>query len=376
MTVPVSSGGKSLLVVLVLTFGAPASAQAQGLEGLGPPGQLKQDASPKIIQFEDSLHKHLNERYRDSKSALTADPKLRNFARRHARLAASGQVQSTELKDRIKKQRIAPHGYHFQFLAGPNEKAVINAVRRDQALTDALGGDFARIGVGAFLAPADKPFFQVMILLAKDIDPRAGKPGLTAAQTDAVMKGAVLDMEQRCYQNQLERDPNFGGQALFEFLIGAQGAVKEVKLLRSPGDDNFELCLLGIARKLKFPEPYKGVPVTLRHPVRFQPAQGKKILGKLSDGQVRATFARAAADFRACYRQRLEALGRKELAGQILLSLDVTPAGSVSAIDVVDNTTLDKRLEACVVQRVKTLRFPEPKYGGPVNITFPLEFGS
>ena len=292
------------------------------------------------------------------------------------RLAASVQVQSTEEKDRIKKQSIAPHGYHFQFLAGPTEKSVVDAVRRDRALTDALEGDFARIGVGAFLAPADKPFFQVMILLAKDIDPRAGKPGLTVAQTDAVMKRGVQNMEQRCYQEQLERDPNFGGQALFEFLIGAEGAVKEVKLLRPLGDDNFQLCLLGVARKLKFPEPYKGVPVTLRHPVRFQPAQGKKVVGKLSDGQIRATFARAAADFRACYRQRLEARSRKELAGQVLLSLDITPAGSVSAIDVVDNTTLDKRLEACVVERVKTLRFPEPKYGGPVNVTFPLEFGS
>ncbi|MEO1174315.1 MAG: TonB family protein, partial [Myxococcota bacterium] len=281
-----------------------------------------------------------------------------------------------DIPDLVESRKLAPFGYYFQFAVGADRRSILAAIRKDRELSKAISADYARIGIGAFFAQADKPFYQVLLLLAKDIDPRAGQPGLSKAETDPVMEQAVEQMKAECYDPKLKENPNFKGQALFELVIDGDGAVATQTLLRGLRNELFDGCLLNVVSGLRFPKPYKGVPVTLRHPVLFKPPQGDRIVGKLSDGQIRATFASAALDFRKCYNARTEKLKGRKLSGRIQVSVAVTPAGNVSSVKVVENSTKDGTLQSCVVSRINKLRFPQPKYGGPVTIDFPLDFGS
>ncbi|MEM6730772.1 MAG: AgmX/PglI C-terminal domain-containing protein [Myxococcota bacterium] len=363
-------------VSALVTLCASTGVRAQGLKGLGPPGGLKSVTPPEVLSLETALLGSINTRYRKKMSSLRNDERLRGFSRAQAQRAAKGEVRADAVPGLIKSRNLAPFGFYYQFVFGADEAEVLKAVRKDRGLSKALGEDYARIGIGAFLAPAEKPFFQVMFLLAKDIDPRAGQPGLSKAQTDPVMDAATESMRRDCYDLELQDNPNFKGQALFEVRIGAAGTVEEAKLLRGVEEDRFDPCILALVNQLTFPKPYKGIPVTLRHPVRFRPPQGDKILGKLSDGQVRSTFARAGLEFRGCYNRRLEKLKGKKLKGRLELSVDVSKTGKVASVDIVKDTTLDLKLQNCVTAIVLKLRFPEPKFGGPVNVSFPLDFGT
>ncbi len=359
--------------ILSLLLG-PCVAHAQGLEGLGPPGGLNK-VSPETAKVESELLSHVNTTYRKGKTALRADNTLRGFARAQAERVARGQANAGELPKLIDSRKLAPFGYYFQLIYGESAQQLFAAIKKDRELREALGGEFARVGIGGFFAPAEEPFFQVMLLLAKDRDPRAGQPGLSKSQTDPVMNGAANAMRASCYDLELQRNPNFSGQVLFEIRIGPRGHVDSAKLLRGIDKTRFDPCVLSVVNGLQFPEPYKNIPVTLRHPIRFSPPQGGKVVGLLTDGQVRSTFARAAPEFRKCYNARLKQLMGKKLKGRMLLSVDVSKTGDVTHVDLVDDTTLDIPLQNCVTATAAKLRFPEPKYGGPTTVSFPLDFG-
>ncbi|MEO0811444.1 MAG: TonB family protein [Myxococcota bacterium] len=360
------------LSIAVLTSTFPA--YAQGLTGLGPPGGLSK-VPPEVTRMENALLGKINTIYRKKTSELRADTKLRGFARAQAERAARGQSKASELPALIESRKLAPFGYYFQFVFGETEAKLLKAIEKDRALAKSLSGEFSRIGIGAFLAPAETPFFQVMLLLAKDLDPRAGQPGLSKAQTDPVMNQAAKTMKDSCYDLALRKNPNLRGQVLFELRIGPRGHVDSAKLLRGVEADQFDPCVLSVVQTLRFPEPYKGVPVTLRHPIQFNPPQGTKIVGLLTDGQVRSTFARVAPNFRKCLNDRLEQLMSKKLKGRIELEVDVSKTGNVTKVKIVDDTTLDEPLQRCVTSLVEKLRFPEPKYGGPTTVRFPIDFG-
>lgn len=361
--------------LLILTLLAtPGVSRAQGLEGLGPPGGLNR-VSPEAAKIETELLIHINREYRKEAPPLRVDETLRGFARAQAERVARGQANASELPKLIESRKLAPFGYYFQLIYGENAQQLYAAIKKDRELRQSLSGDFARVGVGGFLAPAEEPFFQVMLLLAKDMDPRAGQPGLSKAQTDPVMDAAANQMRANCYDLELQRNPNFGGQALFEIRIDPTGQVDSAELLKGVEPNRFDPCILAVVYGLRFPEPYGDKPVTLRHPVRFTPPQGGKILGLLTDGQVRSTFARAAPEFRKCYNDRLKQLMGKKLKGRIVLSLDISKQGNVENVDLVDDTTLDLPLQNCVTAIASRLRFPEPKYGGPTTVSFPLDFG-
>lgn len=360
--------------LLVLFLVAALEAQAKTPTPVSQRRLLGSTAT-KIDALEDTILTRINREFRRTKSPLVSDPRLKNFARRYATLAAQGQITSEIIPQRLHARRLGRFGYHFQFVAGTHEREILDAIRRNKTLMDYIRRDFARAGVGVFHAPAEPPFFQVMIILAKDPDPRTQQPGLTTLQTDKVMSAASVEMRDRCYQEVLERDPNFSGHALLELTINNEGTVGDVKLLNTLGDDVMDRCIQEVVGKLTFPKPSNALPVTLRHPMRFTPPQGQPVVGKLTDGQIRATFARSAAEFRDCHQRRLQALGRSQLNGRITLALKVDSTGRVREAGATENTTFDEALRQCVVTHARTLRFPEPQYGGSVEVVFPLDFG-
>jgi TonB family protein len=366
-----------ILLASLLTHASGASPESvfhkpQGLSGLGPPGGLLKTVDPKVLRFETQLLASINDaRQGQEKPSLAMDERLRRFARREAELAATGSPEAGTVGERIKRQGLAPYGHYIQFSFGKAPQQLLKALRRDASAWAALRGDFARAGIGAFWIPDDDPGFQVAVLVARDPDPMAGKPGLSREQTDSVMAGAVPKIKL-CYDHALRKQPNLRGSLLLQMVIDERGKVSEAQLLRGLGADAFDLCALAVARALQFPKPYKGKPVTLRHPMRLVPPQGDRRVGRLTDTQISGTFRAAASDFRACYDARAKA--KPGLKGAITVAGTVATDGRFGDVEIIDDELADAALSRCVLRRAKRLRFPAPEHRGEVDVTFPVRF--
>jgi TonB family protein len=76
------------------------------------------------------------------------------------------------------------------------------------------------------------------------------------------------------------------------------------------------------------------------------------------------------AEVRACYERALKRRG--DLGGKLVLRFTLTPAGTVAAVDVDEDTLGDAGVIACVRQAVMRWRFPAPPRR--VEVTFPFVF--
>jgi len=75
---------------------------------------------------------------------------------------------------------------------------------------------------------------------------------------------------------------------------------------------------------------------------------------------------------RACYETRLAE--HPELTGRVTVRWTIAISGEVTQAEVVSSTLNDDEAERCVVCRVQRMRFPEPRTGGEVVVTYPFDF--
>lgn len=360
-----------IIPCLVTPWGVPRVVWAQGLAGLGPPGGLTAVDS-KAVRVEDDLLQIINGlRTKKGKTPFGMDERLRRFSRNEAKMAAIGAPGASQTGQRIKAQKLAPVGHHFHFTYGSKAGAILKGMKKDAATRAALIGEFSRIGIGAFYVPDTKPYFQVALLLVRDPDPWGAKPGLSRQQTDPVMDQAAGRIKE-CYDNALKRNPNLIGNVSFQIVVAGDGSVSSAHFMKSLNAMEFDLCAIKVVETLRFPKPYKGKPVTLTHPMRFTPPHGDRRLGTLSETQIRGAFRKASYDFRKCY----NAASKKtpKLKGTLTVALVVQPDGSHKGLKVVNDELGDKAMSRCVLTRIREVRFPRPKYGGEVDVTYPLVF--
>ena len=370
-----NSGGMSMYATALawtLHIANPAPAPAPGgLGGLLPPSGGLVHVDGRALALENDLLALINQRRAQIKQTpLQGDERLRTFARTQAEAAANGTTTLAQAEAAVQAQNLAPLGHRLQFAYGSSAASVFAGLK--EGVKTFVESDLTRLGVGAFVV-ADKPVaFQLLVLGVQDPDPMMGKSGLNAAQTDPVLHGAEKPL-QACYNASLRNNPNLRGDLLLELRIDANGHVSAAKLLRGLHVERLDACLLGVAAGLNFPEPYKGKPVTLLHPMRLIPPQGDRRLGILSNEQVQSGFKMAQEDFHTCYAARLKE--QPKLAGTITLQGIVAPDGSVKNIEVLHSDASDAPLQVCVLNRAKQLHFAAPAQGGEVDITYPLRFG-
>jgi TonB family protein len=353
---------------LILTT-ATAQARAGRLgsrRGLG-------DTDPKAVKLELELFKGIGElRKRWSLAALRMDERLRLLARQQAEYGARGDPAAKTFEARLKAEKLVSHGYRVQYVYGLRAGKILADLCKAPEAEQALKEELARIGIGAFWVPDDPPFFQVTVVVARDPDPMAGKPGLSRAQTDPVMKTAAGTIKTLCYESALDRNPNLAGNLIFQLVIAGDGRVETVKLLSKTGTEAFDRCALGVVQQLTFPQPYKGKPVTLNHPMRFVPPQGAKRIGRLTPAQVKQVFRQTQHNFKSCYEARYQENPR--LAGMLLLTMTVAPDGALKEVAITKDEIGDPPLADCVLSYVRKLIFPAPEYGGEAEVSFPLRF--
>lgn len=357
------------LLIIIALFVAPS--QTKGL--LGPPGGLVKLVDPNVTAFESNFFGELNNYRRTQKlSELVLDEKLRQFARQQSEYAAKGDPEVKTVEDRIRKQGLAPYGFRLQYGAGTDASTLLKEMNKDKLFVQSLKGDFQRIGVGAFWVPEKPPYFQVAIILVRDPDPMAGKPGLSQSQTDPVMQSAQENLK-RCYDQTLQKgDPNLRGDTIFQIIIGGDGKVSSVSPVKSLGSVLFDGCAEKTIKSLTFPIPYKNKPVTLNHPMRFSPPQGERRIGRLSQTQIESAFSSASVDFRSCF--DAQAKSHPGLQGTLTIRLVVLPDGKPHDVKIAADTLGSEPVSACLLKRAKLMVFARPDYQGEVDIEFPLRF--
>jgi len=97
-----------------------------------------------------------------------------------------------------------------------------------------------------------------------------------------------------------------------------------------------------------------------------------RVHGPLSMDAIRAVVHSHHDQVRYCYNQAL--LGQPALSGKLLMHFAIDERGYVSEATTRGNGTGDASLAACVRAKVLTWRFPMPRGGGEVRVTYPFVF--
>jgi len=102
---------------------------------------------------------------------------------------------------------------------------------------------------------------------------------------------------------------------------------------------------------------------------------GKTIItGGLSKEEIGRVIRRNLARFKFCYEKQLTS--NPNLSGKIAVYFTIAPTGSVAEASTRETSMNDVTVEECVVKVMTTLKFPQPKGGGVVVVTYPFVFQS
>ncbi|MBZ4398969.1 adventurous gliding motility protein GltG [Myxococcus sp. AS-1-15] len=97
-----------------------------------------------------------------------------------------------------------------------------------------------------------------------------------------------------------------------------------------------------------------------------------EVMGSLDKELIRKVIQANRAQIRYCYESMLNRFPK--LGGKVAVKFVITATGSVASSSVAQSTAGNAELETCVAGRVRTWKFPEPKGGGVVVVTYPFIF--
>ena len=96
------------------------------------------------------------------------------------------------------------------------------------------------------------------------------------------------------------------------------------------------------------------------------------ILGSLDRAQIDAVVKRHTSSIKYCYQRQLPM--NPNLAGKINVKFVIAGDGSVSSASLKESSMGNATVESCVVNRFKTMKFPEPQGQGIVIVSYPFLF--
>lgn len=96
------------------------------------------------------------------------------------------------------------------------------------------------------------------------------------------------------------------------------------------------------------------------------------VYGSLSKEVIQGGVRSKMLQIRRCYEQQLAQ--DPALGGKLTVKMLINGEGEVAKVDRVSSSLQEPSLEACVEGALKTLRFPKPKGGGIVLVTYPFVF--
>ena len=97
------------------------------------------------------------------------------------------------------------------------------------------------------------------------------------------------------------------------------------------------------------------------------------VKGALSPEIIRRVVHNHLSEIAYCYLKEANRTP-STTGGKIWVRWTITPQGFVAQVAVKQNTLGNAALEKCIIEKVQTWRFPEPKGGQPVLVTYPFVF--
>ena len=96
--------------------------------------------------------------------------------------------------------------------------------------------------------------------------------------------------------------------------------------------------------------------------------------GKFSQEDIRKILEANGEIFGDCY--TLGAGGKnKSFTGMVKVKATIGPGGDVKTVEVLKSDTKNKKVDACVSDAFRKIKFPAPKNGATSVVTFPISFG-
>ena len=99
-------------------------------------------------------------------------------------------------------------------------------------------------------------------------------------------------------------------------------------------------------------------------------SQDAVIEGGLDRSLIQATILRYLSQVRACYEEGLKR--RPEILGQVTMNFAVNGQGGVNYSRVLRSSLGDRDVESCISMRMMTWKFPTPKGGVNVKVSYPF----
>ncbi len=106
---------------------------------------------------------------------------------------------------------------------------------------------------------------------------------------------------------------------------------------------------------------------------RFIPGR-TTVLGGLTADEVGRIVRRHWNEMKYCYEKELNK--DPNLAGTVKLAWVINPVGFVASAQIAESSLNNANAEACMVANVRRWKFPAPRGGGIVNVTYPFSFVS
>src|SRR5438067_13795323 len=97
-----------------------------------------------------------------------------------------------------------------------------------------------------------------------------------------------------------------------------------------------------------------------------------QVNGSIDPELIRKVVHEHRAQIRTCYETQLNA--KPNLAGKLVSAWTIDQGGTVTEAHTQESTLRDHTVEQCVASKIKTWRFPIPKGGGEVFVTYPFIF--
>ncbi len=98
------------------------------------------------------------------------------------------------------------------------------------------------------------------------------------------------------------------------------------------------------------------------------------ILGALDAEEIGRVIKPSLAEVDRCYTAALKS--RPALAGVVVVKFVINAGGTVDSTTIKSTTLGDAEVEACLARAVRPLKFPKPKGGGIVIVSWPIKFSS
>ncbi|MBS2029226.1 MAG: TonB family protein [Deltaproteobacteria bacterium] len=102
------------------------------------------------------------------------------------------------------------------------------------------------------------------------------------------------------------------------------------------------------------------------------PWEEGKVVGGLSREEIERVIKRHQSEILFCYNSQLQK--SPGLAGKVAVNFTIDGSGVISEAAVAQTSLENEAVERCVIDRIRRWRFPEPKGGGVVVVTYPWIF--